>query len=639
MVPQDSEVGLVMRLQRLTDRWIFECAFAERHIPKEAGFRWDTVKRVWFTTDPVTAARLMSPADAVAAREEEEAKYRLKSQGVKDSIAAETEFYVPVPDVEAMRNYQRAGVEYSFKRPHTLNADDPGLGKTIQFCGVVNVLEAQIKKALILCPYGLRINWLREMQRWLTKRWHIAVWNSEVCRPAYVDISILHYDAVHKFSAVLRAVPWDIICLDEVHLLKNPSARRTRAVFGLDKAAAKKEDNKRLAKLATYLPGLPVPAELNVPIVAVAPLRGRRSLAMTGTPLPNRPKECFPILQYLDPVTFKSATKFKNEFCGAEWNGYGMDDKGASNLGQLQQLLRSTVMIRRLKGDVLKELPPKQRCVIEIPHDEANAVLEELEAFKARESDLLAARQAVATAKEKASDLPADYAAAVQRLRAATSTVFSEMSRLRLAAARAKLPYIIDHLRGLLDTDEKIIVFAHHQEIIEAIKAEFGRRCVTCYGPDSARNRQSSVDRFQTDREVRLIVGNYDVMGVGWTLTASWHVVAAELDWVPGRMTQAEDRAHRMGQLNSVLVEHLVLEGSLDAYMARVVVEKQEVQAAALDMEVPVGLPDNLATVASVAAPEPNRPHMAPPPDVRPTAPRIVRPSADYEQASLFGGD
>jgi SWI/SNF-related matrix-associated actin-dependent regulator of chromatin subfamily A-like protein 1 len=627
-----------MTIQRVGDRWTCNSRYEDRHIPREAGFRWDAGTRLWFTSDPIIAARLMTPAQAAAAKAEAEAKFRLRRESVIQSIAEETDFHVPTRNGLVMRNYQRVGVEWSCKRTGTLNADHPGLGKTIQFCGVVNVLEAEIRKALVVCPNSLRLNWLREMQKWLVKPWRIAVWNSEVCRPAYVEISIIHYDAVHKWSDALRSVDWDIICLDECHLLKNPGARRTRAIFGIDLATAKKEEGKRLDKLSTYLPGAPVPRDLLRPIEVVPPLRGRRSVAMTGTPLPNRPKEVFSILHYLDPVTFKSRTKFQNEFCDAHYNEYGTDAQGASNLGRLQTLLRSTVMIRRRKQDVLKELPAKQRTVIEIPHDATEAVAAELEAYKKREADLESMRQAVAAAKEKASEDPEVYAAAVRGLRQATRIVFQEISKLRLEAARAKLPYVIDHLRGLAEGGEKLIVFAHHQEIIRAIAGEFGRHCVTCYGPDDGSQRQRNVDRFQADPDCWVIAGNYDVMGVGWTLTASWHVVAAELDWVPGRMTQAEDRAHRMGQVNAVLVEHLVLEGSLDAHMARIVVEKQEVQAQALDMDVPVGMPRTSQVVAPAAPPSAEGTARATPAP-RPLLPPPTRQIGEAEQLSLLDAD
>jgi hypothetical protein len=97
--------------------------------------------------------------------------------------------------------------------------------------------------------------------------------------------------------------------------------------------------------------------------------------------------------------------------------------------------------------------------------------------------------------------------------------------------------------------------------------------------------RQANVDRFQTDPTCKVFIGGILAAGVGITLTAASQVVFAELDWVPGNVTQAEDRCHRIGQRDMVNVQHLVLEGSIDARMAAVLVDKQEVLAAALDTE------------------------------------------------------
>lgn len=584
-----------MKVTRVGDRWICTTSFEERAIPCGAGFTCSPEpgargERVWYTKNLAVAMRLMTPQQIAAASAIESERYTIQREHILESLADDTTFEVPVPDGLVMRAYQRAGVSFSHKRRHTLNADDPGLGKTIQVAGLINCLQDELNKILILCPNSLRLNWLRELKKWLLRRYNIAVWRADVFRPQYVDISILHYDACAKWQSTLRSVKWDLVIADECHYLKNPATDRSRAVLGLDQRTATKEENARIKMLATYLPGAPVPKRMEIPIVPMEPVRGGRSVLLTGTPLPNRPKEIFPLLHYLDPQTFKSSSKFKKRYCGFSWDA-GADDNGASNLAELQELLRSTVMIRRLKGDVLKELPPKQRCVIEIPHDANEEVAAELAAYRVREDELVAMREAVALAKLEASEHPDDYAAAVAKLRAATVRAFSEISKQRAETAVAKIPYVIDHLRNLLANGEKLIVFAHHHGMVEAVVKEFKRLCVTCYGPDSNVVRQANVDRFQQDVNCQLIVGTYGPMGTGWTLTASNHVVAAELDWVPGNMTQAEDRAHRMGQLNTVLVEHLVLEGSLDAYMARIVVEKQEVQAAALDMEVPPELP------------------------------------------------
>jgi len=159
---------------------------------------------------------------------------------------------------------------------------------------------------------------------------------------------------------------------------------------------------------------------------------------------------------------------------------------------------------------------------------------------------------------------------------------FSEMSKIRHDTAVAKIPYVIEHLRTAMENG-KVVCFAHHHDVIEALKTEFGDAAVTLYGATEMSARQAAVDRFQSDEDILLFIGGIKAAGVGIGLFAASHVVFAELDWVPGNVTQCEDRCHRIGQQNMVMVDHLVFEGSIDARMARTLVEKQEVIADALD--------------------------------------------------------
>jgi hypothetical protein len=126
---------------------------------------------------------------------------------------------------------------------------------------------------------------------------------------------------------------------------------------------------------------------------------------------------------------------------------------------------------------------------------------------------------------------------------------------------------------------------AHHKSVIRKIKDVFGDRAVTLTGDSSMDQRQSAVDRFQTDESVRYFVGSIKAAGVGITLTAASYVLFAELDWTPGAMTQAEDRCHRIGQRDNVLVHHMVLDGSMDARMAQTLIRKQEIADKALDRD------------------------------------------------------
>ena len=177
-----------------------------------------------------------------------------------------------------------------------------------------------------------------------------------------------------------------------------------------------------------------------------------------------------------------------------------------------------------------------------------------------------------------------EYKHAVEALQAGARAAFTEMAKLRHDTALAKAPHVIAHIEDALEGSEgKVVLFAHHHDVVAALAEALGAQAVVLTGETPFPARQAAVDRFQSDPACRVFIGSITAAGVGLTLTAASHVVFAELDWVPANITQAEDRLHRIGQTQAVLVQHLVLDGSLDATMARRLVDKQEVIDRALD--------------------------------------------------------
>jgi len=299
-----------------------------------------------------------------------------------------------------------------------------------------------------------------------------------------------------------------------------------------------------------------------------------------------------------------------NRYCGAHNDGWGMKFDGAGNLEELNEKLRSTVMIRRLKTEVLKELPRKRRQVIELPAvtKQQKSLIEMERTAEERKRELrqeLRARVELA----KASEDPDEHRRAVAALRDGMRAAFEEMSKLRHETALAKLPQALEHIEDMLEETGKVVVGAHHRDVIEAICEHFNYDkpphewpAVMLYGGMSQDEKQRSVDRFQgrpettimgvrykaipPDPSCRVFVGSILAAGVGLTLTEASTVILVELDWVPANVSQFEDRVLRIGQeADSVLVQHLVLEGSLDARMARTLIQKQEISDKALDVE------------------------------------------------------
>lgn len=424
-----------------------------------------------------------------------------------------------------LRPYQLKGVQRMAdiaKERDVLLADEPGLGKTIQVAEFVN--QTRPTSVLIVCPASLRINWGKELEAWLTHK------------PGALDIA--SYGTAAKASDNLIH-KWDLVVFDEAHYLKNPDAIRTKTC-------------------------LKIPAH--------------RRLFLTGTPIVNRPIDLWPILESMGTKIKKA--DYGREFCdghielvpitrekfntlkrchirGAiEKDGrcyrQVWDFSGASNTDRLGRILRETCMVRRTKADVLTDLPAKVRQIIELPGQYKESV---------------AMRAKIFQSFNEASD----------SLDTLFKVAFTEMSSLRLEQGLAKVGKVRDFMLDLLEEEEKIVLFAHHREVIDTLcdaLQEAGIDTVKLYGGMTPRQKDASVRAFQTGH-TRVFVGQISTAGVGLTLTAASTVVFAELDWVPGNVIQAEDRCHRLGQKKTVRVIHLVYKDSIDSRLVHALVRKQ----------------------------------------------------------------
>lgn len=527
---------MAIRLKKSDAEYIFQIGFENRDIPKQAGFWWDGTRKVWFTKDWEKAYKCLQFADPETRQELEDRKNGFK-KSVESSDLTTTDFMPPVPDGLAYFPYQRAGIEFALNRKGTLIGDEMGVGKSIQAVGIINCLN--ITNILIVCPASLKLNWKRELEKWLTRPLTVGIVDGKNLPPT--QIRIANYDILtkHDFGSP------DLLICDECQYLK--SGNKTKR-------------GKAMADLA---------------------IKSAKKVFLSGTPIVNRPIELYPILKMLDPETWGSFMAYAKRYCNAMQTRYGWDFSGSSNLDELNTRIRGSVMIRRLKKDVLKDLPSKIRQVIILPMNGMSEVLhaqnEALENFKIlideANADLLKAQS------------DQEYLEAAKRLKDVRDLMLSEISLLRRELAIAKVPYVIDHVDMALSGGQKVILFAHHKEVIRQFMGHYGSIAVQITGSDSMVNRQNSVDRFQNDPDIRLFVGSIQAAGTGLTLTASSHVVFAELDWVPGNVSQCEDRASRIGQTNTVLVQHLVVDDSIDSKMIKTIIAKQEIIDAALDGE------------------------------------------------------
>lgn len=486
--------------------FVFRCSFEERNLAKNAGFRWDDERKRWFTQLYIKARDLEAYADDRA-----KAAFYAASQRVAASRATHTETQIPVPPDCEFLPYQKAGIAYALNRQHCLIADEMGLGKTVQALGLVNA-SPEIHSALVVCPKSVILNWQREADKWLTRR---------------IGFEVINYD---RLKQIAPAEPYDLLVADEAQYLKNPAAKRTKLFFA-------------------------IPA--------------KRTLFLTGTPILNRPIELFTVLQRLDPLDLgRNRFDFARRYCGARQIRVGRkmvwDLSGSSNLNELQEKMRSKFMVRRLKKDVLKELPRKRRQII--PLDRAGA------------EKLLQAEQKLARS--------VGFEEMARKLESGGAVGMTEMSKVRHELGLAKVDAAIDHITDVLENTSKVVVFAHHRDVIEALDKGFPDTHIeVIHGGVGAQERQARVDMFQAEPECRILIGQIQAAGVGITLTAASTVIFVEQDWVPGVMAQAEDRCHRIGQKESVLVQYLVFDESLDATMAQTLIKKSRVADAALDKE------------------------------------------------------
>lgn len=552
------------------------CVLALKEIE---GRRYDPGSRSWWFPvhtlyDVANAVRPYFPA--VADRLEKSPRFQeirdqiaMTKMSVEMSYATDAkDFPIPHPNKLDYFGYQYAGIKFahtlfSAGKGGCLIGDDMGIGKTIQFLGFVNKVSETTKtfpRTLLICPASLKRNWQREARTWLLK--HPSILVVESTTPDFYikrhNFVIINYDILKKHFATLFDIDWEIIGTDEAHYIKSKDAQRSKACRVLAHAAGK--------------PKRPFLIEL------------------TGTPIVNRPAELWHLLHCIDPNTWSSFSKYAARYCNAHI-GYGgrWDVSGAKNLPELQQILRSGYMIRRLKADVLKDLPPKRRQIIELGRSKYEKVLANEQKVRSiydkavREAEVIDAKLSEAIRTGDAKNV-AEYRRRLDGMNKGEIGGFGDVARVRHETALAKVPECCKFIEQILEEKDKVVVFAHHRDVIEAISSHFKHESVILYGGMNTAEKDNAVQKFIHNKKCRVFVISILAGGVGLTLTVADTAVFCELDYSPSNNTQAEDRLHRVGQKSCVFVYHLVVEDSIDAAIARKCVDKQDIIDKALDV-------------------------------------------------------
>jgi SNF2 family DNA or RNA helicase len=429
----------------------------------------------------------------------------------------------PIAEVAAMLGgelapFQWAGVRYALQARRTFIADEQGLGKTVEALAAIEADGAY--PAIVVCPASLKLNWEREATKWLPHR-GVTVIDGRMAVPPTGEITILNYEIVAAHRVALGRLRPRALVIDESHYVKNPQAKRTRAV----------------RKLADC-----VPAD------------GLR-LALSGTPVLNHADELVSQLRVIGRLSeFGSGAQFSRRF------------RGELSEERLHWHLRRSCFVRRLKSEVLPQLPAKRQVVVPV------ALGNERE-YRLAEDDVIAWLR---TQPLDLRELNAKIAATLRAERLA------QLGTLQRLAARGKLPAALGWIGDFLASGEPLVVFARHVEVQEAVLARFPD-AAHLLGRDSGARRDETVSAFQEPDGPQLLIAATRVAAQGITLTRASNVAFLELEWTPAMHDQAEDRCHRIGQHDAVTAWYLLAANTIDETMATLIARKRGIVAAVTD--------------------------------------------------------
>ena len=417
--------------------------------------------------------------------------------------------------------HQKIAIEKLLANNKFILADDMGLGKTTST--VIASLESDIKKVLIVCPASLKINWKREIELYSDENVLIVEgkkWGSTF------KYYIINYDILKNFHTtentedsdaykIILNEGFDLAIVDEAHYISNSQAQRTKLL------------NDILAKIP-------------------------KVWLLTGTPMTSRPINYFNLLKIVNSPLTLNWKSYVLRYCkGYQFRVGGRqiwNTSGASNLDELREQTKA-VVLRRMKTDIL-DLPEK--IISPIWLELKNSFYDdELTEF-------------LRISKEN-------------RKKESLTVTLNRLMKLRQLIAIEKVDHTCELIDKVLEQGRKEIVFTNFTMSLDMIYEKYGKKAVVLDGRMSKDRRQQSVDRFQNEDKVKVFIGNIKAAGVGITLTAADTVIFNDLSFVPADHSQAEDRAYRYGQKNSVLVYYPVFENTIEMTIYNILQKKKEI--------------------------------------------------------------
>ncbi len=449
-----------------------------------------------------------------------------------------TEFWVPKSALIKTHTVEKVDIDYSkydHRPPLThqkeaieklvgskrfILADDMGLGKTTST--IIAALETGANKILIICPASLKINWQREIENYTDRSVYISEGKKFSTESDFV---IVNYDILKNFhdsdpkkrdSSLLLQSNFDLVILDEAHMISNAQAQRTKIINSFVKEI-------------------------------------KRVWLLTGTPMTSRPMNYYNLLNIIESPVAQNWMAYAIRYC----QGYQFmagkrkvwNVQGASNLEELRDRT-SKQTLRRLKEDVL-DLPDKiiSPIYLRLSSKDYEEMMGEYYDWYENKSD-------------ESSSL---------------TVQFSKLMKVRKIIANEKVKHTIEFVENIIEQGKKVIIFTNFTDTLQMIHNHFGKQSVYLDGSCSKPQRQYAVDQFQENEKIKVFVGNLKAAGVGLTLTSAEVVIMNDLSFVPAEHAQAEDRAYRYGQKNNVLVYYPLFDNTIEGAIYDILNRKKQI--------------------------------------------------------------
>lgn len=425
---------------------------------------------------------------------------------------------------KTLMKFQAQGVGFLVeKNGRGLIGDEMGTGKTVQTVAYLQAFP-KIRPVLVICPKSAIGTWEREIDQCMSENKTIYILSGKTIKeipPA--NIYIINYDILSSWIETLLDIPFDLIIMDEVHRIKSRKTQRTMAAQLIGK-------------------------------------KTERIIGLTGTPIQNRPLEIYNAISLISPKLFPNFFGFAKRYCNAKQSRWGWDFTGSSNTQELHEILTSSCMIRRLKKDVLPDLPEKTRTIIPIKIDN-------MEEYKFAERSfsewLLETKDKICTSAE----------------------ALTQIEYLKQIAAKGKLQEIFDWIEDVIEQEEKLVIMAHHKDIIKEICDWLEKKSISyvkLIGGSSDKERKEAEEKFQTDESIKIFVGS-SAAEEAITLTAASMMAIIELPWTPGSLDQREDRIHRIGQTRGCNYYYFIGEKTIEEAILKLIDAKRKIITAVLD--------------------------------------------------------